>query len=53
MIADLEKRLGVKVVNVEIGSVDFLRDTALIKVFYKGKGSNGADDLVKMPKEYD
>ena len=53
MIADLEKRLGVKVVNVEIGSVDFLRDTALIKVFYKGTGSNGADDLVKMPKEYD
>lgn len=54
MKADLEKRLGVEVIQIEIGSVDFLRDTALIKVFYKGqKGSNTADDLVKMPKEYE
>lgn len=51
---DLEKRLGVKVINVEIGSVDFLRDTALIKVFYKGiNEANTADELVKMPKNYE
>lgn len=54
MKADLEKRLGVEILQIEIGSVDFLRDTALIKVFYKGtKGANTADDLVKMPKEYE
>lgn len=53
MIADLEKRLGVTVVNVEIGSVDFLKDSALIKVFYKGgsKG-NGTDAITRFPKEY-
>lgn len=34
LIADLEKRVGVKVDNVEIGHVDFLRDAAFIKVYY-------------------
>lgn len=54
MKADLEKRLGVKVLSVEVGSVDFLRDTALIKVFYEGfEGANTADTLDKMPKNYE
>src|SRR5574344_2434078 len=34
MIADLEKRLGLKVTKVEVGSVNFLTDSALIKVYY-------------------
>ena len=32
--ADLEKRIGVKVKTIEIGSVDFLRDSAFIKITY-------------------
>ncbi len=54
MIADLEKRLGVKVLNVEVGSIDFLKDSALIKVFYENtkKESNSIDTLEKMPKNY-
>ena len=53
MIADLEKRLGVTVINVEIGSVDFLKDSALIKVFYKGAAANNSTDTItRMPKEY-
>ena len=42
LIADLEKRIGVKVENVEIGHVDFLKDSAFIKVYYylpKGEGN--------------
>ncbi|MBR5664505.1 MAG: DUF4956 domain-containing protein [Bacteroidales bacterium] len=39
LVADLEKRLGVKVEEVEIGHVDFLKDAAFIKVSYPlGKG---------------
>ena len=34
LIADLEKRTGVKVDKLEIGHVDFLRDAAFIKVYY-------------------
>ena len=53
MIADLEKRLGVKVINVEVGSIDFLKDSALIKVYYQSvEKSNGMDDVAKLPKHY-
>ncbi|MGM9868872.1 MAG: DUF4956 domain-containing protein [Sodaliphilus sp.] len=34
LIADLQKRLGVEVTKVEVGSVDFIRDMALLKVHY-------------------
>ncbi|MCR5326002.1 MAG: DUF4956 domain-containing protein [Bacteroidales bacterium] len=34
LIADLEKRIGGKIEDVEIGHVDFLRDAAYIKVRY-------------------
>jgi hypothetical protein len=49
LIADLESRIGVKIVRVEIGNVDLLRDTAVIKVSIKGEllsdHSNSADEL--------
>jgi len=53
LIADLEARLGVKVLNVEVGSVDFLKDSALVKVYYKSadKG-NSVDTVTRLPKEY-
>ena len=35
MVADLKKRLGLDIVKVEIGAVDFLRDMAVLKVYYK------------------
>ncbi len=34
LISDLEQRLGYKIERVDIGEVDFMRDTAVIKVFY-------------------
>src|SRR5574344_670861 len=34
LIADLEKRIGVKVASLEVGDVDFLKDSACIKIFY-------------------
>jgi hypothetical protein len=34
LIADLEKRLGIKVNHVTIGRIDFLRDAAQLHVFY-------------------
>jgi hypothetical protein len=52
MIADLEKRLGVKIKSVEIGSVDFLRDTALVKIFYQRTDNhNTVDDILKIPRD--
>ena len=34
MKADLEKRTGLKINRVEIGKIDFLNDTAQIRIFY-------------------
>lgn len=53
LIADLEKRLGVHVDNVEIGHVDFLKDAAFIKVYYKlGKGETNSVNEVTRAKDY-
>ena len=38
LVADLEKRLGLKVLKVEVGAVDFLRDMAMLRVYYKADG---------------
>ena len=50
LIADLEKRLGVKVVKVDIGSIDFLRDMAIIRVSYEGEPSTVGNNL-KLSKD--
>lgn len=53
LIADLEKRIGGKVDNVEIGHVDFLRDAAYIKVYYTlGKGESSTIGELTKAKNY-
>ena len=53
LVADLEKRLGLKIDNVEIGHVDFLKDAAFIKVFYTlGHGETGSIDQLTRAKNY-
>lgn len=34
LLADLTRRLGIQILRVEVGSVDFLRDMAMLKVYY-------------------
>ena len=53
LIADLEKRIGVKVNNLEIGHVDFLKDAAFIKIFYNlDKGQSGSIDTLTKAKDF-
>lgn len=53
LITDLERRIGVKISNVEIGSIDFLRDSAFIKVTYElSSGETGSIDQLKKEKDY-
>jgi len=48
--ADLEERTGLKVLNIEVGHIDFLRDVAFLKVCYllDGKQSNSIDSMTKL-----
>ena len=50
LIADLEKRLGVKVLKVDIGSIDFLRDMAMIRVSFEGE-QPGIGEELKLSKD--
>ncbi len=43
LIADLRERTGLEVTRVVVGSVDFLRDAALIKVYYTQNSDNDAE----------
>ena len=50
LIADLEERTGLKISDVEIGHIDFLRDVAYINVTYQleaGKTANTIDQITK------
>lgn len=55
LIADLSQRTGLKVLRVEVGSIDFMTDTALIKMYYKTDDAdeNDADKMPKMPNNYE
>ena len=51
--ADLEKRLGVKIVRVEVGSVDFLTDMTMLRVYYDdpARTLKSVDRIMKLPKD--
>lgn len=53
LVADLEKRVGVKIDNLEIGHVDFLKDAAFIKIYYTlDKGQTGSIDSLTRAKDF-
>lgn len=55
MMDDLIKRTGLKIYRVEVGSIDFLKDSALVKIYYKDEDivANTVDTECKLPKLYD
>ena len=51
--ADLEKRLGFPIENLEVGHVDFLKDSAFIKVYYHlPKGESNSVNMITRAKDY-
>ncbi|MBM6993571.1 MAG: DUF4956 domain-containing protein [Prevotella sp.] len=44
LIADLQIRLGVDILHVDVGSVDFLRDMAMVKIYYKADNIDSSID---------
>lgn len=54
LVADLEERLGLEVIRVEVGAVDFLKDSTLLRVYYKDtnrKRIKSVDRVFKIRKE--
>ena len=52
LVNDLQSRTGLTIVKVEVGAIDFLRDTAILKVYYNSchEDSNTVNQLIKLPK---
>ncbi len=52
MLEDLRKRTGLTIERIEVGHIDYLRDTAMLKVYYipTDLSENTVDTLIKFPK---
>ena len=50
LVADLKQRTGLDVLNVEVGAIDFLRDMAMLRVYYKPRHQSGDKDIDNMLK---
>jgi len=50
--ADLEKRTGLKIQRIEVGTIDFLKDACLIRIFYDEPADRGSsiEEMTKMPR---
>ena len=53
LLEDLHKRTGLNIYKVSIGSVDFLKDTAIIKIEYENDGGGGShiNNTLKIHKD--
>jgi hypothetical protein len=50
LIADLKKRTGLDIICVEVGSIDFLKDATLLKIYYRADEVNTVNEVSKLPK---
>ena len=52
LLEDLRKRTGLNITKVNVGSIDFLKDTAILKIEYEndGSGPSHVNDTLKIQK---
>lgn len=52
LIEDLKKRTGLDILRVEVGAIDFSKDTAIVKVYYEPLSNeiNSVDNVGRLPK---
>lgn len=55
LMVDLEQRTGLKILRLEVGSIDFLRDSALIRIYYESESDhiNSMEHVERMPKTFE
>ena len=52
LIEDLKKRTGLDILRVEVGAIDFAKDTAMVKIFYEPLSNevNSVNHVGRLPK---
>ena len=48
--ADLEARTGLKIIKIDVGGVDFLKDSAVLRVTYEGGKTSAVDGMFEVKK---
>lgn len=53
LLEEVKERTGLDIVKIEVGAINYLQDTVMLKVFYKvsKEETNTVDKLLKLPKE--
>jgi hypothetical protein len=46
----LEQRLGLKILRINVGGVDFLKDSAVLKITYEGDSASDVDGQYEVRK---
>lgn len=52
LIEDLKKRTGLNILRVEVGAIDFSKDTAIVKIYYEPLSNeiNSVDNVGRLPR---
>ncbi|MBQ9671506.1 MAG: DUF4956 domain-containing protein [Prevotella sp.] len=50
LIADLESRTGLKILKIDVGGIDFLKDSVVLRVTYDNDQTNEVDNQFKVRK---
>ncbi len=52
LIADVEKRTGLKIVAIEVGTIDFLKDSVILRIYYDEDADKGSsiEGIGRLPK---
>ena len=53
LLREVRERTGLEVVNIEVGAINYLRDTVMLKVYYRlpHEEENTVDSMMKLPKD--
>lgn len=53
LVEEVSSRTGLKIVKIEVGAINYLQDTVMLKVFYEVSKDdvNTVDSIMKLPKD--
>ena len=47
LLKDLSQRCGLEVTDVEVGNIDFLKDSAYLKIYYTSEENSTIDGILR------
>lgn len=54
LLEEVKERTGLNIISIEVGSINYLQDSVMLKVYYEatnGDSNNSVDKMMKLPKQ--